>query len=567
MPKKVSPLKLTTTPATLPARSTAAGRVIDYAYDALSRRATETWYDDVTNAEAQQNARKTYATTYDAAGRVATIGDGDYDFAYTYSIFGNLTSTTQDLTCLKCAVTLKDSGGTPTKIVEYAYDHGQRWVRKTLDTNADGTIEESRVFAHNDNTSPLPLGEGPGVRAAQIVLDFQKTGTATASNSDLAHRYLFDTSVDQLLADETVDDASEDDVVWALTDHLNSVRDLAVYDPITETVSIAKHVTYDAFGNVTSDTASGVESLFLYTARPFDADSGLQNNLNRWYDPAIGRWIADDPARADSINLYRYCENAPTTFVDPAGDIAVVKLGPHYGEGSRLPTSDDNNITTNYRFFDWFNTDLGGMLQHVVDEGTFSFSSCDGVGATISWNETYDEGWVRKPFPRKYWFTDHHAADPRGPARAMEKFFGRKFGLQPANTLCLGEWQVCSWGFTVTATFKMRNAWRNDWVPLGTNLGSHASFGGSGNHTFQATLSAYVLGGGGAVMTFETNENNGPLHGFGKFLYPGPIGVAPPVAAWALGAFHAVSNDSWSITWQSGEAKPIMSYSGGYGPV
>ena len=59
---------------------TAGGRVIDYAYDALSRRTTETWYDDLTDAEAQQDARKTYATTYDPAGRVESVGDGSYDF-------------------------------------------------------------------------------------------------------------------------------------------------------------------------------------------------------------------------------------------------------------------------------------------------------------------------------------------------------------------------------------------------------------------------------------------------------------------------------------------------------
>ena len=197
-------------------------------------------------------------------------------------------------------------GGAATKIVEYAYDYGQRWVRKTLDTDADGTIEESQVFVHD---------------SGQIVLDFQKTGTADASNSDLAHRYLWGGSVDELLADETVDDATEDDVAWALTDHLGSVRDLVVYDPTTETVSVVKHVVYDAFGNVTSDTATSVESLFLYTARPFEPDTELQNNLNRWYDATTGRWLSTDPIgfEAGDVNLYRYVRGNPSTKVDPTG--------------------------------------------------------------------------------------------------------------------------------------------------------------------------------------------------------------------------------------------------------
>ena len=41
--------------------------------------------------------RKTYTTTYDEAGRVASAGDGVNDLQYTYSIFGLLSSTTQDL--------------------------------------------------------------------------------------------------------------------------------------------------------------------------------------------------------------------------------------------------------------------------------------------------------------------------------------------------------------------------------------------------------------------------------------------------------------------------------------
>ena len=77
-----------------------------------------------------------------------------------------------------------------------------------------------------------------------------------------------------------------------LGDHLNSVRDLAVYNPVTQMVSVVKHVTFDAFGNVTSDSAPGVLTLFRYTARPFDADSALQNNGFRWYDLSTARWMS-----------------------------------------------------------------------------------------------------------------------------------------------------------------------------------------------------------------------------------------------------------------------------------
>ncbi len=56
-------------------------------------------------------------------------------------------------------------------------------------------------------------------------------------------------------------------------------------------------------------------------ARPFDAATGLQNNLNRWYDPATGRWLSEDPIgfEGGDANLYRYVENLPTVHIDPTG--------------------------------------------------------------------------------------------------------------------------------------------------------------------------------------------------------------------------------------------------------
>jgi RHS repeat-associated protein len=243
------------------------------------------------------------------------LSDGIH--TYTYDEEGNRTSKTSITTGevteyhwdhrnrLTRVSTRAIANGPLTTDIHYAYDFGQRWIRKTLDTNADGTIEESRIFVHDNG---------------QIVLDFQTTGTGDASSGDLSHRYLWGHHVDQILADETVDTAAGD-VAWTLTDHLNTVRDLAAYDAATDTTTVIKHLTYDAFGNVTSDSAPGIDSLFLFTARPYDPDTGLQNNLNRWYDLSTGRWMSEDPIGFDAgdVNLYRYVENTTLWSVDPTG--------------------------------------------------------------------------------------------------------------------------------------------------------------------------------------------------------------------------------------------------------
>ena len=98
--------------------------------------------------------------------------------------------------------------------------------------------------------------------------------------------------------------------------------------------TLRKHASYDAFGNVqgeqffdassnelSSTDTNAVDTLFGYTGRPYDAETDLQNNLHRWYDSEVGRWISQDPIgfAAGDGNLYRYVGNGPTTSGDPSG--------------------------------------------------------------------------------------------------------------------------------------------------------------------------------------------------------------------------------------------------------
>jgi RHS repeat-associated protein len=105
-------------------------------------------------------------------------------------------------------------------------------------------------------------------------------------------------------------------VLWALTDHLGSVRDL-----VNDAGVLENHKSYDSFGRVIAETNAAEDTAFGFTGRFFDDDTGLQNNLNRWYDASVGRWISEDPIgfAAGDVNLYRYVGNMPTGYVDPSG--------------------------------------------------------------------------------------------------------------------------------------------------------------------------------------------------------------------------------------------------------
>ncbi len=55
-------------------------------------------------------------------------------------------------------------------------------------------------------------------------------------------------------------------------------------------------------------------------AREIDGSTGLYYVRNRWYDPALGRFISEDPiGLAGGINWYTYAGNSPTNFLDPFG--------------------------------------------------------------------------------------------------------------------------------------------------------------------------------------------------------------------------------------------------------
>ena len=199
-------------------------------------------------------------------------------------------------------------------MVDYIYDVENRWIGENVDVDGDGTFDHQTKFIYDGN---------------QIVLQFDKSGTDTITNADLSHRYLWRANaVDQLLADEQITNPqTPGNVVWPLTDNLGTVRDLAVYDAATGETSVVNHRTFDAFGNLkssinpTTNQAAAVDCIFGWTGRPVSKATGLQNNLNRWYDPIVAGWISQDPIgfKSGTTNLYVYCGNSPINLVDPSG--------------------------------------------------------------------------------------------------------------------------------------------------------------------------------------------------------------------------------------------------------
>ena len=294
----------------------------DYSYDSN---------DQVTVIDHSYQTDETY--TYDANGNRTNTGyttgtnnqvtsDGTYN--YTYDDEGNRTSRTKisDGTKVEYSwdhrnrltdVVFKTSGGTVTKKIQYQYDVFNRRIGRKLDVTGDGTYDSATYWVYDDAGKRDP---NTGTSLDDIVLEFTDADGDGSGTATLSTRYLHGPQFDQALASETV---SGNVVTWALADHQGTVRDMVRY--ASGTTTIVNHRKFDAFGNLTAESDATVKFLFSYTSREWDGDAGLYYYRARWYDPAIGRFISEDPIgiRAGETNLTRYVRNSPVNIIDPSG--------------------------------------------------------------------------------------------------------------------------------------------------------------------------------------------------------------------------------------------------------
>jgi RHS repeat-associated protein len=140
--------------------------------------------------------------------------------------------------------------------------------------------------------------------------------TITDASNVVAARYLYGEGVDQVQGRIVEAGPNAGTQGFYATDSLGSVRDIV--DAATGDVLF--HAEYDAFGAAT-EYGAGYGDTLKFTAREFDADTGLQYNRARWYDNSVGRWLSEDPIgfAAGDHNLYRYVGNFSTGATDPRG--------------------------------------------------------------------------------------------------------------------------------------------------------------------------------------------------------------------------------------------------------
>jgi RHS repeat-associated protein len=343
------------------------GATIDFAYDVAGRRTVASYSSGVSaRYQYDANSRVTSIVWFDRAGLVID------SFAYTYDILGNRTSRTRTdgttetygydalsrITSVsydneRSAAFLYDSAGNRIRSTEVEqgatrtanYEYNERNQLKSL-VNSEGVTNYSYDAIGNltqkldasgttrftyDARNLLTRVASP---ANEVSYDYDAEGRRIAiSDSNGDRRLLLDGEEELAQYDSSTGDRlnlyerdpSRVDLVFrdVTPDGTSDLIVDALGSP-TATVNasgqLTSRVAYDVFGQQT--LVEGVRATRVgFTGQMWDAfQSTLGYFRARYYDPAIGRFVASDPAGSiDGPNTYTYARNNPATWTDPSG--------------------------------------------------------------------------------------------------------------------------------------------------------------------------------------------------------------------------------------------------------
>ncbi|WP_321572979.1 RHS repeat-associated core domain-containing protein [Hafnia alvei] len=80
--------------------------------------------------------------------------------------------------------------------------------------------------------------------------------------------------------------------------------------------------SYLAFGSIKTEAnnGAGIDNPLRFAGQYHDRETGLFYNLNRYYDPAMKRYLTQDPVGlAGGLNPYLYVDADPISRLDPLG--------------------------------------------------------------------------------------------------------------------------------------------------------------------------------------------------------------------------------------------------------
>jgi RHS repeat-associated protein len=246
----------------------------EYSYDANGNRTLAGYVIGPNN---QLLADGVFTYTYDNEGnrltktRISSDPADDFLTEYTWDHRNRLTR-----------VVIKNHSGVVTASADYTYDVFDRLIVRVVDHDGAGSQNPVQSATIYDHTGRYEHGRA----LDEVFADFGRD--ADTGDWSLTSRYLYGSQVDQILARW---DAQSGNTSFHLADHQGSVRQ----NVDGSTGIVVNEITYDAFGNILSESNPTAGDRFKYTAREWDQLVGLRYHRARWIDPVVAQWLNPDP--------------------------------------------------------------------------------------------------------------------------------------------------------------------------------------------------------------------------------------------------------------------------------
>jgi RHS repeat-associated protein len=304
---------------------TTAGDTVDYGYDNAFR------ITSVTDTGASGNSWS--LPTYDLLDRLESASKSGTSYGWTYDANGNrLTQTGTTATTLTPATTSNELTQTTGGLVRtYAYDGAGN--TKSYGTLTFAFDDRGRMSAAtNGSTSASYIYNAVGqliektVAGYETVLMYDESGHLLGEYTsygviDEETIWMGDIPVATLRRNGTTACTTTTVCVFYVhTDQLNAPRKIS--QPSTNT--LAWQWGTDPFGTVAPAQNPGGLGTFVYNLRfpgqYYQAETGVNYNYFRDYDPQTGRYVESDPiGLKGGINTYAYAFGNPLTWSDWLG--------------------------------------------------------------------------------------------------------------------------------------------------------------------------------------------------------------------------------------------------------
>ena len=297
------------------------GRIASYDYDAAGRLTQLVNFNGTVTKYFYDNAdRLTGIDSRTAANAVIA------SFAYTLDANGNRVEVEKQSPLQPLLPAISESSQhqqdrlSTRRNIQYTYDHeGQ------LATSKEGSAA-AQVFSFNKAYRLTGISGG-------TTYSYDGSGNRLrAVRNGVETRYIYDAAGNLLAETDTAGAVSRYYIhglgLLAAVTPADAVS-CYHYDGVGSTVAITNSsqtvvnaYAYDPFGNILSQNEAFAQP-FKYVGKlgVMAEPNGFYSMRARYYDPAAGRFISEDPLGFDGgdVNLYVYAGNNPVNRVDPSG--------------------------------------------------------------------------------------------------------------------------------------------------------------------------------------------------------------------------------------------------------